>query len=806
MTKTYKTKTWAPVTFVLAAMTTLAGCSSGGSDDSTTPPGPDPLTITTPAATPGTDAATLQWSTSLATTAVVEYGVVNGTLLQAQVTQPSTTHSLDLTGLLPGSNYRFQVTAQAADGRQVASGFQNFFTQNAPTTGTFVSDDFFAFNLDRSRWNFTDPLGGARLRMLTGENGVGALELSVAPGVNSSPWLVLNGARVTQPVPDENFGLETSFLGTLDQEQTGKGLVFEQDPDNWARFDFAFNNNKLQLFAAVFKNGGLENMQFTTLQNGGWIGAQPLGMRVTRTATQYQQEYSLDGVNWTAGFTMSSDMEVRHAGVFIAAEGAPSNGVTAVVDYVERIGDPLINEDGQQAPDVLAPLLYASSGTALGPNSAELAWFSDEKARAEVRYGRTPAMTDGLQTFDAMEFAKTGTLNGLVADSTYYLEIKAIDALGQASTHNLQLTTMPDQTSGSPTFAVWDADLDGNGNPVVRFGDLGFGQPQVNVLGNVQDADEDRVAQSVTLEYRLGSGAWLPLALGDDRTISYAPWRLANEGDFNLELTLAELTQGTPSGGVYQNDVLLRATDDDGHTSFQSLRVDIVAGNSWDPNYSVDWNSILNQGGRASAGGQIVDGRWNVENVSGLGSVLRTDPTQLGYDRLVAIGEGQGPNAWENYEAEMDVTILGLDPQGYTTGTASYAFGFVLRWTGHTANGPYPQPNHNIYPFGAAFLYRWFDNHERWELWRGYDEGIQSLPNGDISLNTRYSIKLRCEDDPSGGQRYRMKLWAFGSSEPSGWTYDYTSPASDTADRGSVVLVAHHADVAFGNIQVTELP
>ncbi|MCA9002631.1 MAG: hypothetical protein KDB61_11960, partial [Planctomycetes bacterium] len=120
--------------------------------------------------------------------------------------------------------------------------------------------------------------------------------------------------------------------------------------------------------------------------------------------------------------------------------------------------------------------------------------------------------------------------------------------------------------------------------------------------------------------------------------------------------------------------------------------------------------------------------------------------------------------------------------------------------------GPYAQPNHNIYPLGAGFLYRWFVNRERWELWTGYDEGIEFLPDNQWQVGVRYSVKMRCENQVGGGTQYRMKMWPFGTQEPAAWTFDRTTPAGDGNDVGSLLLVAHHADVAFGNIQVTELP
>ena len=779
--------------------------SGGGSPGPVDPPGPPPtLELGQPSALAGLQSATLDWTTNLPTTALVEFYPTEpeATPQVIQVLDLKTQHQLDLTGLTPETTYSYRVTAYGLSGQMVASGFLNFTTDPLPK---FESDDFYANNLRPDRWTFEDPLGGAELRMLTGSTGEGIMELSVPPGVNSSPWLTLNGARLTQQVEDQDVSIEAMFLSALDQNATGKGLVFEEDDQNWARFDFAFNGGKVQLFAAVFVNGQLQNMVFSNLQTGPWLEGNPLGMRVTRTGNNYLQEYSLDGLTWLPGPTMVSTMTLHKAGLFIAAEGNPPGGITAKVDYVQNQAYPIQNEDGVLAPDVYGPLIYGTTGTVLGPHSVDLAWGTEEPANAEIRYGQTPQMTGGLVTLSSLEYAQTSLIMGLDADTMYFFEIKSLDPLSQESTEVIARTTAPDNTIGSPEIAIWDADTDSMGNPVLRFGQRGFAQPQVNLLGNVTDPDEVRLVQTVTLEYRLNQGPWLALALGDDRTQNYEPWRLANEGDFNVEIMLSELTTGTPTGGLFEHDVLLRALDDEGHVTYQLIKLEIVDGAIWNPNDSIDWDALLTSGGKPSDAVQIVDGKWSLENLPGQGAVLRTDGAHLGYDRLVAIGQANGVSDWEDYEVTLDATVLALDPQGYTQGTNSYGFGFVVRWTGHTANGPYPQPNHGIYPMGAAWLYRWFVDRERWEFWRGYDEGITHMVGSTLVVGTRYSFKLRVEALAAGGHRYRMKQWAFGTTEPAAWTYDESTPATDPQDKGSLLLVAHHADVAFGNIQVTEL-
>ena len=175
--------------------------------------------------------------------------------------------------------------------------------------------------------------------------------------------------------------------------------------------------------------------------------------------------------------------------------------------------------------------------------------------------------------------------------------------------------------------------------------------------------------------------------------------------------------------------------------------------------------------------------------------------------RSEEVGEGQGLDAWTNYEVETTATVIDFDPLGWTTGTSSYAFGFGLRWTGHTPGGVFPQPNHGLYPLGGLFIYRWFTSFERWELWTNKDESITHLPGGNTVLeDVTYRFRLRCETQPGGGTLYGMKMWEDGLAEPADWTYEYLTPATDDHPIGSFLFIAHHVDVLFGDVTVTPLP
>jgi hypothetical protein len=260
-------------------------------------------------------------------------------------------------------------------------------------------------------------------------------------------------------------------------------------------------------------------------------------------------------------------------------------------------------------------------------------------------------------------------------------------------------------------------------------------------------------------------------------------------------------------GGVYRNDLEFVVEDDDLHVVYASAWLDYTPGVSWSLPTSIDWSDVNNlHAGNIAPVAQVVDGDWYVYEDPTLGSVLRSRPNALGYDRLIAIGQSAGAGAWTDYEVSTQFTVNGLDPEGYTTGTQSYGVGFLLRWSGHTSAGPYPQPRHGIYPFGCGFLYRWFDSKQRWEFWENENGAITSLAGSDIQLGETYSYKLRVESDPMGGTRYRMKQWLALDPEPANWTFDLTTSGLDDHPVGSLLLVAHHADVLIGDVSIVELP
>lgn len=84
----------------------------------------------------GTNTATVDWKTDVATTGVFAYGKVPGTYTKTLKTSLGLSHFLwlaDLTGLSEGTTYYYRITATAADGSSTSTEERSFTTDTSTT-------------------------------------------------------------------------------------------------------------------------------------------------------------------------------------------------------------------------------------------------------------------------------------------------------------------------------------------------------------------------------------------------------------------------------------------------------------------------------------------------------------------------------------------------------------------------------------------------------------------------------------------------------------------------------------------------
>ncbi|MDP6386839.1 MAG: hypothetical protein QGI93_11655, partial [Planctomycetota bacterium] len=361
-------------------------------------------------------------------------------------------------------------------------------------------------------------------------------------------------------------------------------------------------------------------------------------------------------------------------------------------------------------------------------------------------------------------------------------------------------------------ITIWYVQPDSFGVPTMRAGHLGLAQRWINVLGNVTDEGGQVVSLSYILNPKDGG---LPNTLSVGKGgFSKNSYRLAERGDFNVELHYSDLKEG-------DNEVWLTAVDDDGNVVSRQVNVDYDPDGRWPKTTTVDWSTVTDLQDAA----QIVDGRWEVTTDPILGSVLSNSFNGVpgyGYDRLVAIGESIGQfedeldsDDWVDYEFEFPVRVIDFNPAGFHPKSYSHLVGMIMRWPGHSDGGK-QQPRNAIFPFGSIFSYRWFDflGDEYWEAFTtNYNPRIEWDPmQWQVVPGQYYIFKGRCETQPDGSTRYRVKSWEMSSPEPS-WdpsnvmemNVPYNADPEIYSDRGSLLLVVHELWANIGNVTVKPL-
>ena len=324
--------------------------------------------------------------------------------------------------------------------------------------------------------------------------------------------------------------------------------------------------------------------------------------------------------------------------------------------------------------------------------------------------------------------------------------------------------------TAEPVINVWY----GNTQP---FGQIGMSQKYVNILGNVSDLDGD----ISNLEYSLNGKATVALSIGPDIR------RLQDPGDFNVDISEDTLVDG-------ENTLLIRATDSLANKSESIVTIDYDANSVWplpQDGYLVDWDAT----GDIQDVAQVVDGRWTV---SPLGAITAS----IGYDRLVAIGD----QSWVDYEALIPVKINSIDPKGFAGSNVAPAVGVIMHWTGHIDDSLCGQPKCGFQPTIASW-YEWDKDQSgngQFSMWLRYNQKKKPENNLQLAFDKNYYWKIRAEGSKSPNGQFKMKVWPVGEVEPENWLVTLNG-SSDSPKNGSILLLAHYAELVFGDIFISPL-
>lgn len=310
-----------------------------------------------------------------------------------------------------------------------------------------------------------------------------------------------------------------------------------------------------------------------------------------------------------------------------------------------------------------------------------------------------------------------------------------------------------------------------------RFGFQGNPQPRINILGVVSSHEAVE-----TLTFTLNGGVAHRLNMGVDLR------RLSRPGGFNAEIERKDLRDG-------ENIVVLEAKSRAGGPVVRrTVRVRYAAGRTAPLPCTIKWSEAR----RIDDVAEVMDGHWQLTP----DGVRTLDPY---YDRVIAIGD----TTWTDYEAVTSVIFHKfladvIAPKGPPYSNHGHA-SVLLRWQGHPDDGN--QPRVKWHPCGGLAMWRADagTSGSEW-VWQGGESGIIGREGKKrlLELGRRYLIRARVETLPGPKTRYSVKGWAAGEPEPTEWDLVALDREKDLQS-GSFLLVAHHSDVTFGNVEIRPL-
>lgn len=217
-----------------------------------------------------------------------------------------------------------------------------------PPTG-IQSDDFNASTL-KQFWTYVNPANPSQLS-LTGTGTADAVaRIQVPGGASHDIWVSGNNApRLMQDAPNENFEVEVKFQGQMTGQYQMQGILVEESPTRFLRFDFVKGSSNTRIFAASFTNGVPSVLRDFSIPQGN-----PAWMRLKRQGNDWIQSYSYNGVDFTVlPAFLNVTLNVTRIGPFVGNAGYPEGtapAFTGMIDYFFNLASPITPEDGIASP------------------------------------------------------------------------------------------------------------------------------------------------------------------------------------------------------------------------------------------------------------------------------------------------------------------------------------------------------------------------------------------------------------------------------------------------------------------------
>jgi phosphodiesterase/alkaline phosphatase D-like protein len=481
--------------------------------------------------TPGTNTATITWTTDRNTNSRVDYGTSPTALtLNSSDGNFVTSHSISLSGLTQGTVYYYRVTSADSSGNSSTS---------PPTTGspaTFITLNPGALVISGVT-AAGDVDGIAHVTWTTNEVATSRVDYGTSPTALTlnvvSPSMVTahtvnltglsgtvagttyyytvtsvdsSGNTVTVPTPPAtpntfvevaaatvwNPSAAPQVVDSGDTHAVEVGMVFRSDLPGFVtgvRFYKALANTGTQVGNLWSSTGTLlASVNFSTLQGAvGWQQANFAAPVSIAANTTYVISYFAPNGHYAADSQFFASAGVDSPPLHALANGV--NGPNGVFQYGATSAFPAKGYNSTNYwVDVVfnenAPPVISAINAGVTPSSATITWTTNVLTNSRVDYGTDPNSLTLNVTNPSMVTSHSLTLPGLLTGTTYYFRVTSVDALGNTATSpappNAPATFVPaivpapvitavTATPGSTSALItWTTDLASNSS--VNFG------------------------------------------------------------------------------------------------------------------------------------------------------------------------------------------------------------------------------------------------------------------------------------------------------------------------------------------------
>ncbi len=718
-----------------------------------------------------------------------------------------------------------------------------------PISSVFGSDDFSGPALG-SAWQVVNPVADGAV-VVTGQGtGDARAEMRLPAGVSHDAWGINRSLRLMQQVPDVDLEIEAKYDSVPTSKFQGQGLLFEQDADDWLRFDVYHDGSKLYAYAASTTDGTSRKSLSRVIS-----ASSSVRIVVERTGSTWQMWVATDGGGLVSVGTLTRSMTLSAAGPFASNHGSGTAvpAWTSNVDYVFDSAAPVVPEDGGGGTgpvDSTPPVVSGLQATAAAEIAA-VGWSTNEPTTGVVQFGTTTSLGSQVAS-SAPASAHSVTLSGLVPQTTYHYRLVSTDLAGNTrTTPTSTFTTSAPEPGQVPAIVDVQVVPSANGATVswtsnrTTFGRVTYGSSTTygsavtTASGTSHAATLVGLSPATTYHFRVSATA--PDGLSTTTSDAVFQTSTVNVGPV-VDLWYGEVLQVGPSKGQEWVNIMGRATDPDGVASLtvtlpgQPTRAltlgpdnrrlqkggDFNADIPWDVIPIGDTLAVLtatdSKGAVTIRNATIrkvahspatlpftrswttqqplatqalpVDGRWTIQN----GVIRSVDP---GYDRVVTLGDV----GWTDYEMTVAITPVSQGPDAFSYLSGAPLLGVGMRWNGHEAVDN-KQPTWGFYGTGAYAWVRWYANGTKLEV-KGAGGSPTKTRATSFPYGTTQTLKVRAQTLESGVTRYTAKLWPQGSPEPATWGVTIDEP--DGPEAGSLALISHHLDATFGPVTVTPL-